>query len=374
MILYSFIIPVYNVGNYLEKCLLSILGQSYKNWEAILIDDGSTDTVSAGLCDEYEKKDSRIHTYHIKNRGSLMARRYGLKYAAGNYILFVDSDDYVHRNLLLEINKIILQNHCDLVIFRLQTIDRLGTGNSPIIFNEGTIIGTDGYSKELMWKKIVGSSELNTLYSKAIKKEIIDINTDYSQYAFLKSGTDLMQSLPILEAADKIYFTEKVLYYYQYNPTGISSLKKKQTDKTNIKLQIRAWNTLQNERLKYLKKLNYANQENLKIFYKFCFESLINMLTCWLGSSGSLENGKWLIKEVLRNQIISDVKKYIQIKDVHWKYKIIYKLIIKKSKKVEIPLMLLAIKNRLYNLLCNYLIFWKQNIRKITKIRIWRKI
>lgn len=369
MLLYSFIIPVYNVGNYLEKCLHSILMQSYKNWEAILIDDGSTDMISARLCDDYQQKDPRIRTYHIKNSGSLMARRYGLNQALGDYILFVDSDDYVHKNILQEINEIITKNHCDLVIFRLQTIGRLRTSNSAIVFKEGTLIGKDGLSKELMWKQIVSSSALNTLYSKAVKKEIIDLDTDYSQYAFLKSGTDLMQSLPILGNAEKIYFTEKVLYYYQYNPTGISSSKMKQTDRTSIELQLRTWNTLQNERLKYLKKLNYANEENLKIFYRFCFESLINMLVCWLKNESSPINRKWLINKVLTNSIISETKRNIRISDISGKYKIIYMLTMKKSKYVEIPLMLLVTQTKIYELFCNYLISWKRilndsNIKK----------
>lgn len=361
MILYSFIIPVYNAGNYLEKCLHSILGQSYKNWEAILIDDGSTDGVSSSLCDKYAKKDTRIRVYHRKNEGSLIARRYGLKQAAGDYFLFVDSDDYLHQDLLLTVNTIIAETQSDLVAFRFQRVGGIKHDNSPIVFKEGTIIGENGLSKELIWKKVISGCELNNLVLKAVKRENIDIDADYSAYAFLKSGTDLLQCLPIIANSKKIYFTEKVLYYYQYNSTGISSSKMKQTDRESIKLQIKTLNTLQSERLKYLEKLNYVNPENLKLFYNFCFESLINMLICWLKNEKSPRNRRWLIREVLNNQIMSEAIKYIQLKDVSRKYKIIYRLAAKRNNKVEIPLMVLATRSRLSDLLCSFLILWKDS-------------
>ena len=93
-VLISVIIPIYNVAPYLEKCVHSVLNQSYKNLEIILVDDGSTDE-SGKICDDLERKDQRIRVIHKQNEGLGLTRNYGLKHAKGKYVLFTDSDDYV---------------------------------------------------------------------------------------------------------------------------------------------------------------------------------------------------------------------------------------------------------------------------------------
>ena len=106
----SIIVPVYNVENYLEQCLDSILNQSLKEIEVILVNDGSTDR-SGAICDDYSKKDKRIKVFHTKNRGLSAARNKGLELASGEYIGFVDSDDYIRKDMAyvicLEICKVI---------------------------------------------------------------------------------------------------------------------------------------------------------------------------------------------------------------------------------------------------------------------------
>ena len=90
----SIIVPIYNVEKYLERCVDSLVNQTYENIEIILVDDGSPDYCPQ-LCDEYAKKDSRIVVIHKKNGGLSDARNYGLCKASGEYILYVDSDDYI---------------------------------------------------------------------------------------------------------------------------------------------------------------------------------------------------------------------------------------------------------------------------------------
>lgn len=93
----TIIVPVYNVEDYLQKCVDSILGQKYNRLQIILVDDGSIDSSSA-ICDEYAKKDSRIEVLHKKNGGLSSARNAGLDIAKGKYVAFIDSDDYVSPN------------------------------------------------------------------------------------------------------------------------------------------------------------------------------------------------------------------------------------------------------------------------------------
>lgn len=98
-VLISVIIPVYNVEKYLRKCINSILNQTYKNLEIILVDDGSPDKCGK-ICDEYREKDLRVHVIHKENGGLSDARNIGIKNATGKYIVFIDSDDWIHPNMI----------------------------------------------------------------------------------------------------------------------------------------------------------------------------------------------------------------------------------------------------------------------------------
>ncbi len=97
--LISVIVPVYNVEKYLDKCINSIVNQTYKNLEIILVDDGSTDN-SGKMCDDFAKQDSRIRVFHKENGGQCTARNLALDNAEGDYIAFVDSDDFISENML----------------------------------------------------------------------------------------------------------------------------------------------------------------------------------------------------------------------------------------------------------------------------------
>ena len=90
----SVVIPVYNIEDYIGKCLDSVLEQTYQNYEVIIVDDGSTDG-TAGVCDEYAQKDERIRVIHKKNEGVSVARNTGIDIATGEYFLFFDGDDFM---------------------------------------------------------------------------------------------------------------------------------------------------------------------------------------------------------------------------------------------------------------------------------------
>ena len=111
----SIIIPVYNVQKYLRKCLDSIVNQTFKNIEIIIINDGSSDN-SLNICKEYSKKDKRINIINKHNEGVSKARNTGLLYATGEYISFIDSDDWVEQNMIEELYNSITSNKADLCI------------------------------------------------------------------------------------------------------------------------------------------------------------------------------------------------------------------------------------------------------------------
>lgn len=120
---FSIIIPVYNVEKYLSDCLNSVKNQTYKDFEVIIVNDGSKDN-SQSIIDEFIKHDNRFKSYKKINGGQSSARNYGVEKVTGEYILFVDSDDTIESNLLEEINKLIIKNDgADLVRFQIRKIN-----------------------------------------------------------------------------------------------------------------------------------------------------------------------------------------------------------------------------------------------------------
>ena len=110
----SIVIPVYNVEPYLASCLESVLSQSMKDWELFLVDDGSTDG-SAAICEEYAAKDNRISVLHLQHGGPAKARNIGLSECQGQYVAFIDSDDLLHASYLETLQKVIEEQHADVV-------------------------------------------------------------------------------------------------------------------------------------------------------------------------------------------------------------------------------------------------------------------
>lgn len=121
----SVIVPVYNVEKYLSQCVKSILSQTYKNFELLLIDDGSTDN-SGIICDKFAGQDGRITVFHRENAGVSAARNYGLGKAKGSYVLFVDSDDMIAPDLLECALYVFSQTQSDIVEYQYSSIDEYG--------------------------------------------------------------------------------------------------------------------------------------------------------------------------------------------------------------------------------------------------------
>lgn len=157
MPLVSVIVPVYNVETYLRQCLDSIIGQTYSQLEIILVDDGSTDS-SGAICDEYARLDSRIHVIHKANGGLSSARNAGLDIALGEYISFVDSDDWLELEMYQELVSIMEErNHLDLVKFGYIDTSKTPKSKDSLKLREYTSLR--GYMKSK-----VGVTVWNALY------------------------------------------------------------------------------------------------------------------------------------------------------------------------------------------------------------------
>ena len=108
-ILFSIVMPVFNVEKYVREAIYSVINQNYQNYELILVDDGSTDS-SGIICDEYAKNNAKIKTFHKKNGGLSDARNYGIKKSDGRYIVLLDSDDALEKDSLYNLENIIKEN------------------------------------------------------------------------------------------------------------------------------------------------------------------------------------------------------------------------------------------------------------------------
>ncbi|MBQ9737111.1 MAG: glycosyltransferase [Clostridia bacterium] len=174
MPLISVIVPIYKVEEYLDKCLESILAQTYKNLEIILADDGSPDNCPK-ICDEYAAKDERIRVIHKENGGLSDARNAGLEIATGDYIAFVDSDDYILPDMYEKLYKAIEENKADMSICNYVKVDESGkviSQNEKAFIKKGVL--TPSEAMAILLENQGGGYIVawNKLYKREIFKEL----------------------------------------------------------------------------------------------------------------------------------------------------------------------------------------------------------
>ena len=203
--LVTIVVPIYNVEKYLKKCIESILNQTYKNLEIILVDDGSTDKCGK-ICDEYSLKDSRIKIIHKKNGGLSEARNYGIENANGNYITFIDSDDYLDGEFIENILKIALETKADLVISGLKNVYEK---QKDVCADNNKYYAK--LSKEETYYKVLTQKDIDvTANAKLYKKEIFET----IRYPVGELYEDIKIIDKIIEKANTIVYTKYKGYFY----------------------------------------------------------------------------------------------------------------------------------------------------------------
>lgn len=223
---FSIIVPVYNTENYLEQCIDSIVGQTFKRFEVILVDDGSSDR-SASICDEYAKKYGNVEVIHKENGGLVSARETGLLTARGMYIGYVDSDDWIDRNLLQDAYEIIQKYHADILSYNvlLEYSDRAEKQKNTV---EAGFYDKDNL-KKCIYPIMLYNPEENfynfgvypSISNKLIKSEIIKKNhcTDYS----ITMGEDAACTYACFLDADSYYSMEGYYYHYRQNSASMTN-------------------------------------------------------------------------------------------------------------------------------------------------------
>ena len=222
----SVIVPVYNAEKYLNRCVDSIISQSYNNLEIILVNDGSTDN-SLLVCEEYLKKDDRIKLITQENRGAGLARNTGLLNAKGEFVIFVDSDDYLHNTAIEKCVNTQNQTNADLVMFGRFNQNEMGEitpkpmPNDKLFFKGEEI--TDLLAGLFTYKRGVGISCWGKMYCLDIlKSNNIDF---YSERQLLSEDAFFM--LQLFAHLGSVAIIPESLYYYCQNENSLSHQYKK---------------------------------------------------------------------------------------------------------------------------------------------------
>ena len=211
--LISVIIPVYNVKQYIERCIDSVLNQTYKNIEIILVDDGSNDGCNE-ICNMYAEKDKRIKVVHIKNSGVSNARNLGIRLANGDFITFVDADDYIDTSCIEKMYKLCKDEQCDIGIVGTLENNELTNKTNTSGESIDMVLSAENALKEMLnekyyygnvwgkiyktdiWKNIhfnedtVIGEDMEVLYNVLLKSNKVKINTNERLYYYTKNRND----------------------------------------------------------------------------------------------------------------------------------------------------------------------------------------
>ena len=214
----SFILPIYNVEKYLSECVESILAQTFRDFEILLVDDGSPDNCPA-LCDEWEKKDNRIKALHKPNGGSSDARNYGLDHAQGDYVVFVDSDDFWVNKECLEhlVNVVYAHPECDFIGYNCSYYySDTKTYAKWVRYNESLAVPTD---KNVAICSLVASGTMPmSACLKIIKrKSLLDIGLRFIKGTIAE---DIPWFIDLLDGAKSCMFVNQYIYAYRQNVAG----------------------------------------------------------------------------------------------------------------------------------------------------------
>ena len=253
----SIIIPVYNVQKYLPQCLDSIVCQSYTNWEAILVDDGSTD-MSGQICNTYATKDDRFVVIHKENGGAASAKNIGLDHVSGHYVTFVDSDDFVEPDWLKTVISIAQESFADVVEYDFDKVFQCGSERVNH-FPEKTEFSVESYLEQylqtwtssLFWNKLFHYELLKNI---RFKKERRCIDDEFFTYKALSNGK-------------KIVRISNVLYHYRqrassavYNPNNQHQLA---NDSLDVLIERYEWISMRFPRLRKI----YLQHDVQILFY-----------------------------------------------------------------------------------------------------------
>lgn len=318
-IIFSIIVPIYNCAKYLERAVVSVLNQSFENWELILVDDGSTDS-SWVLCEQFQKQDQRIQVIHKINQGALSARVVGLNQARGMYCLFLDADDYYSAGAFEFIYGYIEKYRADIVLFGFNNVvDGKVKTYRPFDSEEAGVV-TD--QKEAYLKIFNFDSYYCLIWRMAIKKECI-MYRDYSQFYDVRIGEDILQTTDFFVGAYSFVFLSDRLYNHDYSDTSvianILSSRKYQFD----------FRPFEHLLVMFLRK-GLLDVEVIRKLREFILSGIVNGVCATVMSGMDTDSKK---KELMRIYDYPFYKEVVNVNSIYpdtWRYKFVYCLFSRK--------------------------------------------
>lgn len=287
----SVIVPVYKVEKYLRRCVDSILNQTYKNFELLLIDDGSPDS-SGKICDDYSKIDCRVKVIHKENGGLSSARNVGIKASSGEYLNFVDSDDWLEFDCLEYLLGLLTKNDADFSMAEnIRNCNELDLKIKKISFEERVFSQKDFLS---LFFKINTQKNVQYAWAKLYKRELFD-NIKYPEGL---TDEDVPATFNVILVSSKIAYSSKVVYHYFVNPNSIT-----ESEFSNKKFDLlKVWDLVCDSAVKtkdsWIIKNAYLNR------YRADFGILCNFIL-----SKNIEESKKLYSDMLQSSL-ENLKKH----------------------------------------------------------------
>ena len=221
----SVIIPAYNVEKFLVKCVESVVNQTYKNIEIIIVDDGSRDNTPK-LCDELASKYKNIKAIHQDNQGSNKARETGLNASTGEYIAFIDSDDYIDLNAYAKAIKVLEENNCDMVQFGIYDVELGGEIIGKWQRDNITLNSTHDIYLYFLTSEVASWPLVDKVYKRSLFENI--------EYLKISMMEDYSISAQLFAKAQKFMAIDEYLYYYVKNSASLC-----RSDDNNLKVRNR---------------------------------------------------------------------------------------------------------------------------------------
>ncbi len=214
----SIVVPVYNVEKFLRQCVDSVLAQTFRDFELILVDDGSTDG-SGEICDQYASQDARIRVIHQRNEGVASARNAGLDVLSGEYAFFVDSDDYLHEKTLETALRALTENDADIAFSDFEKVDACG----KTIATSAATAPADGdavFTPETAVKKLAGDNAFiwNVVWNKLYKAELLK----GIRFPLVKMCEDDYFTYKAIFASTRLAYVAQKLYRYRQNRQSLT--------------------------------------------------------------------------------------------------------------------------------------------------------
>lgn len=252
----SIIIPIYNGEEYLRRCIDSIIKQTYSNLEIILVNDGSIDGTKE-ICDEYEEKYETIKCYHNENRGVSASRNFGFEKSSGDYIMFVDADDYLENCMVEKLYLNLTEYNVDISI-----CNYIQTNKTKQFTSKTKILNKENLYNEIQNIDSIGTFPWNKLYKRKILNQIGKKLFDEDLFI----AEDLLFLLKYMDFCERGTFTDEGLYNYNYRENSLSHIVSKKKIENSILSFERIFNKYESLNVNYDKIINIYI--NILITYK----------------------------------------------------------------------------------------------------------